>query len=159
MSPEFLGGKLIDYFSTAEARPLSEAETLDDVQLALQMVNTYIAMDKLEDAWIFYKQGLFDALRLNLEAYEKICAILRPFFSDNWKTLKINMPGQDALLFNNAGIALSYVGLDQESIYLHTSALLIELKSNDLQGAIVEMLNIASRATELKRLASFLTLF
>ena len=90
---EQFGGKVIDYFSSAAAVPLKEAETLEDVQSALHVVHTYLAMGKLDEAWRAFHPELANALRLNLEAYEKNIAILRPFFDDSdWNNLHDRVP-------------------------------------------------------------------
>ncbi len=151
---ERLGGRVIDFFSTAAARHLGEAETLDDLQSALNVVHTYLAMGKLEKAWQSFRAELSDALRLNFEAYEKSLAILRPFFTNDWSHLHKSIPDQHASqIFNRAGTALMGFGLDQEAFCSHTAALLIALKAKDWSSTIISMLNIAQNAISIKMLS------
>ncbi|MGM3309601.1 DUF4062 domain-containing protein [Anabaena sp. WFMT] len=151
---ERFGGRVIDYFSAAAATPLNEAETLDDVQSALNIVHTYLAMDKLEDAWKFFDSGLGEALWLNLEAYERMLAILRPLFADNWINLNGSLPDQYASqVLNWAGVTLASVDLHQEALCSYVAAIKISLKNNNWQSVLTNLNNIAVSAQDIEKLA------
>lgn len=151
---ERLGGRIIDYFSTASARSLNQAETLEDVQPALNVVHTYLAMGQLEKAWTYFHPELSTVLRLNFEAYEKNLAILRPFFAGDWSTLKEDVPDHHAgALFNCAGINLGHLDLHQEALCSHMAAHVINLKANNWKNALLEMINIAATTERSRRLA------
>ncbi|QHG21302.1 hypothetical protein [Nostoc sp. ATCC 53789] len=151
---ERFGGRIIDYFSAAAARPINEAETLEDVQSALNVVHTYLAMGKLEDAWKFFDSGLGEALWLNLEAYDKIIAILRPFFADNWINLNGGLSAQYAShALNWAGVTLASLDLHQEAICSYIAAIKINLENNNWQSVLTNLTNIGVSAIDIERLA------
>jgi len=123
---ERAGDRVIDYFSTAAAAPLAEAQTLDDVLAAIHLVQTNLTIERYKQAWGAFYSSLFDALWLNLERHDRNLALLRPFFVDGWRKVHDHLPKPtQQQILNCAAVSLAEVGFDQESCACDMAHLLI----------------------------------
>lgn len=114
---ESYGQRVCDFFSRQTTRALDQAETLEDVRYALQVLRTLLKMRRYEQASSLLYFGLSDALLFNLEANAEVLSILRPFFPNGWSV----PPGEvkwigPQYLGHMAMIALQASGEDQEAV-------------------------------------------
>lgn len=125
---ERAGERVIDYFSTAAAAPLAEAQTLDDVLAAIHLVQTNLTIDRFEAAWQAFHPSLFNALWLNLERHDRNLALLRPFFVDGWRKVHDHLPKSiQKDIINCAAVSLGEIRFNQESCACDMAHLLISL--------------------------------
>lgn len=149
------GGRVIDHFSSRPHRPYDEAETLEDIAPALQVVRTSLKIGRLEQAMSLYLNDLDYVLDFNLEAYAEGIAILRQFFARGWSTRPANFASINmAELTNRAGIMLANCGdhKNAEAAYhLALNLYFYEQKQCDLSSAIIN--NIGELYGSMNRLS------
>src|SRR5262249_9593080 len=106
-----LGRRVVDYFSQQARDPYERAETLDDIRNGLQLVRTLLQIGRLQQAAEVFVDGLDRALLFNLESYDEILSLTRPFFANNWTVPSASI--QDftfARIANETAIAFDKLG-------------------------------------------------
>ncbi len=126
---EHYGQRVVDYFSRQSHNPYEQAETLEDLRNALQVVRTLLQMDRYEQAYTAYAGDLALALHVNLQAYAEQLSILRLFFPRGWS----NGPEQVSEiaakgLVNIAAASLADIGESEEAISLYGTSLLTDIR-------------------------------
>ncbi|HSE16371.1 MAG TPA: hypothetical protein VLB46_04935 [Pyrinomonadaceae bacterium] len=114
---ENYGQRVVDYFSGQSHNPYEQAETIEDLRNALQVVRTLLQMGRYQQAYDAYSNDLILALDINLEAYTEQLSILRLFFPRGWS----NRPEQvselaASNLTNMAAGSLDDIGESEEAV-------------------------------------------
>jgi hypothetical protein len=121
---ERYGQRVVDHFSQKAHSPYEKAETLEDVRDGLEVVRTLLQMGRRLEACQTYLGALSGALLFNLEAYAEILSLLRPFFPWDWGTLPDAFSIREgAILANECGNALYYIGDNQSAFAAYSAAL------------------------------------
>ncbi|MFN0074916.1 MAG: DUF4062 domain-containing protein [Prosthecobacter sp.] len=81
---EHYGSQLIDHFVSQPHKPYREAETLEDLRPALNVVHTLLKLGRLKEAATSFRSILAEPLLFNVEAYAETTSILRSFFTEGW---------------------------------------------------------------------------
>jgi Domain of unknown function (DUF4062) len=148
------GELVVDHFSRQHHSPYDEAETVDDLRVGVQVVRTLLQMGRYDDAARAYRDDLQNALEFNVDAYDTILSLLRPFFPNGWNILPKNISRDDACsLAWLAGNALAELG-DPLAARLAYEAALDDLLQSD-HGALRGLLsNIGSSLDLVNRIAA-----
>jgi hypothetical protein len=145
------GKQVVDHFSRQPHVRYKEANTLLDVHTGLHVIRTLIQMGRYQKAANAYRDGLGEALYVNLEAHAEVLSLLRPLFPKGWAILPKRLDKSDgAYLANCAGNALDSLGESEHAARAYEGALLTFLRLGDWANAVV---NLTSIATSQKRLA------
>ncbi len=149
------GERVVDYFSSLPHNPYEYADTLDDLHAGLSIVRTLQKLGRYEDAFWAYAGDLASALLFTLEANSEIISILRPFFSEDWKTLPNSLSGSAAaIVANHAGIALHRIGEYEHAFSAHCASLLHVLDLADWGNVQQGLFAISDTLAALNRLAN-----
>jgi hypothetical protein len=125
------GQRVVDHFSAKVHSPYDRAETVEDVRDGVQIVRTYVKMERYDEAYSAYRDDLEDALLDNLEAYAEVLSLLRPFFPGGWGTLPPKLsPQRGSYLANSAAIALEKIDEPAASLAAHSASLAEDLRAN-----------------------------
>ena len=81
---ERYGSQLIDHFVSQPHKPYQEAETLEDLHPALNVVHTLLKLGRIKEAATSFRSILAEPLLFNIEAYAETISILRSFFAEGW---------------------------------------------------------------------------
>lgn len=151
---ETYGQRVVDYFSSQPHNPYEQAETLEDVRDALQVVRTLIQMGRFQEADNAYTNDIANTLSHNLEEYAVILALVRPFFAAGWGTLPTQVPKSSAtFLATDAGNALAALGQRREALAAYTSSLVAHLESKNWRGIGICLVNLSGTFANQNRLA------
>jgi hypothetical protein len=108
---QLFGGPIIDIFNAKPHNPWQVAQTLEDVEIGLELVRTLLNIGRFQQAADTLYDGLSAALFINLEAYVELLRLLMPFFPDGWQTLPTTVNQyMAATLASDASLALSELG-------------------------------------------------
>ncbi len=150
---ERFGQLAVDYFSQQSRVPYEIAETLDDVRNPLQLVRTFLQMDRREEALRVFRDGLIDALFFNLEENPEVVSLLWPFFHPGWASPREGLSGVDSsYLVGHAAFAFYNLGELERSLALHEIAVRVDLRIRNwpgLQGSMARMARIFGRQNRL----------
>lgn len=139
-----LGQLAVDYFSQRVHDPYEQAEALNDVQNGLQLVRTLLQIGRKRDAFTAYHGDLASALLINLEAAAEVLSLLRPFFTQDWRSPSAELGNDDfCYLANNAAIAFRILGQLEQSFALQEAALKVSLKKADWHNSRISLAHIA----------------
>jgi tetratricopeptide (TPR) repeat protein len=154
-----LGQRVVDYFSRQPHDRWEHAETLEDVELGLQVVRVLIRMGRYEDACQAYQGDLSVALHVNLNAKAEILALLKPFFPDGWdhEAVRLSEANLDYLLYEVA-IALPKSHPDQAR-NLHERSILRNLSRSRSSPVVADLMNLAELSFQSNRVAEADRLF
>lgn len=104
---ERYGRRVVDYFSAQPHSPYKHAQTLEELSSGLHVIRTLIKLGQFEQAAFACTTNLVVALLNNLEAYDVVLSLLRPFFTSGWGELPKGVLGYPvAFLSNTAANAL-----------------------------------------------------
>jgi hypothetical protein len=78
------GRRVVDYFSQQEHSPYAQAQTIEDVEIGLLIVEVLLQIDQPIEAMDAYRGDLAHALAFNLEAGAEILSLLHPLFGPDW---------------------------------------------------------------------------
>jgi tetratricopeptide (TPR) repeat protein len=149
------GQQVVDHFSQVAHSPYEEAETLNDVRDGLHVVRTLLRMGRYQDAMNAYRGGLQVALMQNLEAYQTMLSLLRPFFPNGWATLPNNVRESDATaLATDAGGSLRSTGEPIQALEPHRAALQTNMRNQKWYNVTVNVRNICNALIDVNRLAA-----
>ncbi|MCW2272699.1 DUF4062 domain-containing protein [Rhodoblastus acidophilus] len=81
-----LGQQVVDFFSIQPHNAWVQAETLDDLAIGLQILQTLLRMERFQEAAEFLEGDFSNALIFNLDAKEEIAALMKPFFPNGWSS-------------------------------------------------------------------------
>jgi tetratricopeptide (TPR) repeat protein len=138
------GQHVIDHFSSLPHQPYEQAQTIEDVATALQVVRTLLKLGRFQDAADAYSGGLSDALLFNLEAYAETLSLLRPLFPSGWDKVPENLDTwSGSFLVNIVAMALDDLGEHETALTAYSASLIFELGREDWRKAHVRLSNIA----------------
>jgi hypothetical protein len=149
-----LGRRVVDYFSQQARDPYERAETLDDIRNGLQLVRTLLQMGRLQRAAEVFMEGLDRALLFNLESYDEILSLTRPFFANNWTLPAAGLHDFTfARIANETAIAFDKLGHLEQALEVYEAVLQVELKRSNINGLRVILTNMGHLLAEQDRLA------
>jgi tetratricopeptide (TPR) repeat protein len=147
------GQRAVDYFSQRSRDPYERAETLDDVENALQLVHALFQIGRVREALPLFRDGLIDALFFNLEENPEVVSLLRPFFDPDWTSPLASLSHLDAsYVVGNAAFAFYNLGELEQSLAIHEVAVQIDLKIKNwpsLQASLARMARIFAEQNHL----------
>ncbi|HYV82091.1 MAG TPA: DUF4062 domain-containing protein [Pyrinomonadaceae bacterium] len=151
---ENYGQRVIDYFSGQSHNPFEQAETIEDLRNALQVVRTLLQMGRYQQAYEAYSDDLYSALAVNLQAYTEQLSILRLFFPRGWSAGPEQVSEIDASdLINMAANSLGDIYESEESISLYGISLLARLRQENWSFVRQSLYNLSITLANLNRLA------
>jgi tetratricopeptide (TPR) repeat protein len=155
---EQFGQRVVDYFSTQTAINYDAAESLEDLRYGLHTVRAMLQMGSYQQAYNVYV-GLSNSLFSNLQAYEEVLSMLRPFFTQGWETLPETVEGSRAcLLSNDVSSALDSIGRSEEALAVLGAAITYEAgpdrASDNLANLSVDLRNFGTYLVSMGCLAS-----
>ncbi|MSP00201.1 MAG: DUF4062 domain-containing protein [Acetobacteraceae bacterium] len=108
------GQRVADYFASRPEPAFEAAESLQDLIIPMQIVQTLNLAGTTKEAWAALKGDLFRAL-YRLERYHELLALLRPLFPRGWLAPPEGVEDPDHVA-NLAALALVAVGLSDEAV-------------------------------------------
>jgi Domain of unknown function (DUF4062) len=93
-SKERYGQRIVDYFSRQPEDPHEDAETIEDVRNALNLIRALLKIGHHEQATEVYTDSLNQALVFNLEACAEALSLLRPLFDRDWNFVRPDVYGE-----------------------------------------------------------------
>lgn len=148
------GLRVVDHFSSQPHNPYEEAKTMADVENGLHVVRTLLKLGHYQQAVDAYRGDLANALGINLEAYEEILSLLRPFFPAGWDVLPKDMNASDAsYLANAAAIALDCRREHQKALGAYGACLRVDLESENWTEGGTRLRNISTTLSNQNLLA------
>jgi hypothetical protein len=105
------GRQVVDYFSRKEHSPYMQAETIEDVETGLLIVEVLLQIDQPIEAMEVYRGDLAHALAFNLEAGAEILSVLQPLFTPDWTASSRDLSDDDfSYAVNNVAMAFEMLG-------------------------------------------------
>jgi hypothetical protein len=151
---EEFGQRVVDYFSAQSHNPYEQSETLEDVQIGVNIVRTLLKMGHHEEAFKAYMGDLSNALLFNLEAYKLALALIKPFFPKAWNVLPSTLETKNAAsLANEAGVVLNYVEELNDSLVVYNTCIFSALTEKEIPLRINRIRNVSTCLYDLDRLA------
>ncbi len=139
------GQQVVDYFSQKIQSPYEEAETLEDLSVGIQMIQTLLKMGRYQEACNLYGGGFADALLFNLEANEVNLSLLKPFFNHDWTRLPAMLKKSNAAYLTIiAGNILNRFGQRKAAIAAYAAGLGHRLEQEDWANVRICLNNIAT---------------
>jgi hypothetical protein len=155
-----LGQRAVDYFSQQARDPYETAQTLDDVRNGLRLIQALLQAGRMQEAFDAYVGDLSQSLFFNLEAYEEMLSLLRPFFTRDWTSLSVSLSDHAfSRLINDVACALNEVGQLDQSLALRKVSLRYALKNKteaDMRADIVQMAYIFQRKGQLAAYSKYI---
>ena len=132
------GQRVVDYFSAHSDPSYDQASTLSDLRSGLQVVRTYLQIQRYSDAADFLSNGLADALAYKLERYHELLALMRPFFGDGWdQPAKLSGDASLARLLTRwASNAFHRLGYFKRGFSLRRNAISMAVSQRDVPNLI-----------------------
>jgi tetratricopeptide (TPR) repeat protein len=156
------GQRAVDYFSQRSRDPYESAETLDDVENALQLVHALLQISRSREALPLFRDGLIDALFFNLEASPEVVSLLRPFFDPDWTSPLAGLTYVDAsYVVGNAAFAFYNLGDLEQSLAIHEVAVGMDLKIGEwpsLQASLARIARIFAEQNHLAKQNAYIAL-
>ena len=141
---ERYGQRVVDHFSSLPHNPYEQAETLEDLGPALNVVRTLLKLGRFQEAANAYKGELGTGLLFNLEAHVETISTLRPFFTTSWSDLPKGVNVVDACyIANNAAVALIWYGEPKEAIATFGSVIYSNLNREAWSMVNAALINIS----------------
>jgi tetratricopeptide (TPR) repeat protein len=145
---------VVDYFSTLSHPPYDQAKSLEDVAPGAQVVRTLLKLGHFEKAANIFRGGLSQSLLFNLEAYDELLALIRPFFPVSWDQLPKTIDlSNAAFLVNEAAVAFSGRGEFRVALTCHAASLVSYLENEDWAALNNSLHNISSTLSNQNSLA------
>ena len=147
------GQRAVDYFSQRSRVPYERAETLDDVRNALQLVHALFQIGRGHEALPVFRDGLIDALFVNLEESPEVVSLLRPFFDPDWTSPLASLSSLDiSYIAGEAAFAFYNLGDLIQSLAIHEIAVQKDLEIRNwpsLQASMARMAKIFAEQNHL----------
>jgi hypothetical protein len=151
------GERILDHFTALPHNPYRQARSLADLEIGLHIVRTLLKLGRYEGAAHAYEGDLSNALLFNIEAYEEVLSVLRPFFPDGWGTLpQVVETNLATHLACCAAFALRDTGQTEAALAVFGVALIPELSMTAGRKPDGILSNISRTLVSQNRLASAL---
>jgi hypothetical protein len=140
---ENYGNLVIDHFSSKPHSPYDEVKMLEELDSAIQIMTTYLQLKEYKKAFQIY-EDLSKTLLFNLEEYDLILSLLRPFCNNGLMAMSTLLDEKDgALLLNNISASFYYKRYANDALTCEISVLKYYIRRKIHEEIPVTIRNIA----------------
>ena len=151
---EEYGKPIVDYFNSQSHSPYEAAETLEELNVGINLVRTLFKMGRYIEASDILVGELSVALIFNMEAYSDLLSLLQPYFQDNWMTSsKLTYDSSSMYHANNAGICLTSIGAYRMAFNAYELSFNHSLSGRDWKKVSTRMSNMAFTLGRINRIS------
>jgi tetratricopeptide (TPR) repeat protein len=144
-----------DHFASLPPENAEEATELVHVKNSIEIMRALIGAGRLQKAFAFYRGSLADSLMFSIGAYSRITELLSPWLKYGRDSAPVIYDQSDiSYVINDAAIALSFMGRDEEAIQLYRVKLRLDLNSGDSGKVATGLGNLGISFQQTNRLAA-----
>ncbi|MBE2271557.1 MAG: DUF4062 domain-containing protein, partial [Anaerolinea sp.] len=148
-------GRIYDHFSEKPRDPYEQAETLDDLKIALTIYRALVGAGRFDQAASFFGGSFEQALLHNLNAYTTIVELLTPLFPDGVDAEpRIADESVKGYILNTLGFALSEVGSSRSALAVCRRTVELGFKRRNYRDLGTRIRNYAATLRDLNALAA-----
>lgn len=130
---EQYGATILDYFSAQQANPYKDAETLEELNKGMSIVQTLLRIGRHKQAFETLQGDLLNALVYNFEAYQEVLNLLRPFFYKGWGEMsEVLEKDQSVYLSNYVAWVFFKSGEMDQALHALSPGILYSIEYSDI---------------------------
>ena len=138
------GQQVVDYFSSKNHIPFKDAKTVEDVSDGIHVVRTLLRMGHYQEAFDAFEVDLVNLLIYNLEAYNEVITLIKPFFPNGWNELPNKLNNHNGIILARyAANGLLGTAHNTEALKIYETLIISHIENGNSVGLQSELRNIS----------------